>query len=200
LGVQAPAALLDIACGEGHLVKCARRRGIDAIGADFSGNALWWARQMLQANVVALADGERLPFADRRFDYVTNLGSLEHFASPEQGLAEMRRVLQPNGMAALVLPNSYYLLDIVWHVWRRGYPVSHRQAIERFGAVNEWRDLIEDNGLQVARVHKYNLCMPRSAHDWLWYLRSPLKFAYPLSSPFIPLNLSYSFLYLCRRA
>jgi SAM-dependent methyltransferase len=193
-------SLLDVACGEGHLLKYAQQRGMEAIGSDFSANAVLLVQTILGANAVALADGEELPFEENTFDYVTNLGSLEHFSSPQTGLSEMRRVVRDDGYIVLVLPNSYYLLDIIWHVWRNGYPVSHRQTIERFGTVNEWRDFIEENGLKVENIYKYNLCFPRSYHDWLWYLRSPLKFAYPLSSPFIPLNLSYSFLYICRVA
>ncbi len=200
MDVCAPGALLDVACGEGHLIKYARQQGLDAVGIDFSPNAVSLAQRITHANLFSVADAETLPFADGSFQYVTNLGSLEHFAHPERGLAEMRRVLAAGGLLALILPNSYYLLDIVWHVWRRGYPVSHRQEIERFGTIGEWRDLIEENGLRVEKVYKYNLCFPRTEHDWRWYLRSPLKFAYPLTSPFVPLNLAYSFLYLCRAA
>jgi SAM-dependent methyltransferase len=200
MDVQVPGPLLDVACGEGHLVKYALQQGIDAVGIDFSPKAVSLAQRTARANIISVADAENLPFAGDTFRYVTNLGSLEHFVHPEHGLAEMRRVLSADGLLALILPNSYYLLDIVWHVWRRGYPVSHRQEIERFGTIGEWRDLIEENGLHVERVHKYNLCLPRTPHDWKWYIRSPLKFAYPLTSPFVPLNLSYSFLYLCRIA
>jgi ubiquinone/menaquinone biosynthesis C-methylase UbiE len=149
---------------------------------------------------VAIADGERLPFADQVFDYVTNLGSLEHFCSPEQGLLEMRRVLKPGGAVALVLPNSYYLLDILWHVWRRGYPVSHKQMIERFATAGEWRDLIQAHGFRVRRSLKYNFCWPRSSADFRWYARYPRKIPYFALSLVTPLNLSYSFLFICEPA
>jgi ubiquinone/menaquinone biosynthesis C-methylase UbiE len=167
-------------------------------GVDFSGRAAQLARHALGGDVAVLADGQRLPFAEATFDYVTNLGSLEHFASPEEGLQEMRRVLKPEGSVALVLPNSYYLLDIVWHVWRRGYPVSHRQPIERFATFGEWRDLIERHGFHVVQAFKYNLCFPRSVADLDWYARSPLKLAYVVLSPVTPFHLSYSFLFLCQ--
>lgn len=190
--------LLDVACGEGHLGKLATRRGLEATGIDFSPSAAALAHQNTEGERIAIADGQDLPFPSRFFDYVTNLGSLEHFTSPEKGLLEMRRVVKPGGKVALVLPNSYYLLDIIWHVWRRGYPVSHSQIIERFATVGQWRDLIEAHGFKVSREHKYNMCWPRSLSDLKWYVRFPKKIPYWLLGPITPFNLSYSFLFVCK--
>lgn len=199
LSVTAPQpTLLDVACGEGHMVVRARRQGIDGYGVDFSANAIATARRVVGADRFAVSDGERLPFTDHLFDYATNIGSLEHFLHMEQGLAEMRRVVKPTGLICLVLPNSYYLLDILWHVWRRGYPVSHKQTIERFATAGQWRDLIEAHGLAVMETHKYNLTFPQTWADWRWYSRWPQKLLYPLLSPVTPFNLSYHFLFLCR--
>jgi len=191
--------LLDVACGEGHLVKIARQRGVDAIGVDFSPVAVTLARRNATADAFAVADGERLPFADNSLKYVTNLGSLEHFLTPLNGVVEMRRVLQTRGRAAVFLPNSYYLADIIWHVWRSGYSVSHHQIVERFATFREWGDLLSDGGLDVVRGYKYNYRLPRSRSDWLWYRTHPRKLLYLLLAPFVPHNLSYSFLYICRK-
>ncbi len=190
--------LLDVACGEGHLTKLAVRRGLEGWGVDFSPAAIATARRVTEVDTFALCDGERLPFERASFDYATNIGSLEHFVSPVHGLAEMRRVLRPDGAVALVLPNSYYLLDILWHVWRTGYPVSHKQKIERFATAGQWQSLIEENGFRVVHTYRYNMIFPRSAADWAWYRRFPRKIVYPLLSPITPFNLSYSFLYICR--
>jgi SAM-dependent methyltransferase len=191
--------LLDVACGEGHLLRFALKQGLQAQGIDFSIQGLRTAKRIARTNNLLLADGEQLPYLDGIFDYATNLGSLEHFPSPERGLREMRRVLKANGKAALVLPNSYYWLDIIWHVWRRGFPVSHSQSIERFATLGEWKELIEQNGFKVTQVYKYNLCFPRTLEDWRWYKRFPQKMIYFLLSPITPRNLSYSFLFICQR-
>jgi ubiquinone/menaquinone biosynthesis C-methylase UbiE len=192
--------LLDVACGEGHLLKFAADRNIFCYGLDFSNRALRIVRKNAEQCVALQANGELLPFVNESFDYVTNLGSLEHFVNPDLGLQEMRRVLKLGGLAALILPNSYYLLDIIWHVWRRGYPVSHRQLIERFATYGEWRDLIEINGLRVLKTYKYNRCWPRSFQDWKWYKKRSKQLLSVLASPLTPLNLSYSFLFICKRA
>jgi SAM-dependent methyltransferase len=189
--------LLDVACGEGHMGRLAAERGLIVTSIDFSPSAATLAYENTDQESVAIADGQRLPFPSEAFDYLTNLGSLEHFVSPSQGLLEMRRVIKPDGVAALLLPNSYYLLDIVWHVLRLGYPVSHHQTIERFATAGEWRDLIEKHGFKVVRAHKYNMCWPRSLRDLRWYLRFPKKIPYMLLGPLTPFNLSYSFLFIC---
>ena len=194
------ASLLDVACGEGHLVRLARQRGLLAVGVDFSRLAAIAAGRNADLGVAGVADGERLPFAAGSLSYVTNMGSLEHFIHPLEGVREMRRVLQPGGQAAILLPNSYYLIDILWHVWRTGYSVSHRQVVERFATRHEWRDLLEEGGLKVRRTYKYNYRFPRSRDDWHWYRQHPRKLLYLLTAPFIPFNLSYSFLFICDRA
>jgi ubiquinone/menaquinone biosynthesis C-methylase UbiE len=200
LPLQRGRALLDIACGEGHLLRYAESYGLKCFGLDFSYKALKIVQKNLIENRIILANGELLPIADDRFDFVANIGSLEHFFNPEKGLREMHRILKPDGLAVLVLPNSYYLLDIIWHVWRRGYPVGHRQPIERFATYGQWRDLIEANGLTVIKTYKYNLCWPRSAQDWRWYQKRPKQLLSALFGPFTPFNLSYSFLFICKSA
>lgn len=192
--------LLDVACGEGHMVAWAQRRGLAGHGLDFSATAIRTAHRSSPASAVLVGNGEALPFADGVFDFVTNLGSLEHFDDPGQGLREMRRVLHPGGGLGLLVPNSYYLLDIVWHVWRRGYPVSHSQTIERFATAGQWRDLIHNSGLRIVRAYKYNLCFPQTLHDLGWYGRHPRKLVFPLMAPLTPFNLSYSFLFVCAHA
>jgi SAM-dependent methyltransferase len=191
--------LLDVACGEGHLVRFARQRGIQAFGADFSPRAIMLARRLVGSGVVAIADGESLPYPDASFDYLANLGSLEHFLDPAQGILEIRRVLRPGGRAAVLLPNSFYLADIVWHVWRTGYGVSHHQPVERFAAFREWWDFLEAGHLKVQSAFKYNFRFPATGTDWIAYVRRPRRLLYLMSAPFMPFNLSYGFLFICTR-
>jgi ubiquinone/menaquinone biosynthesis C-methylase UbiE len=51
---------------------------------------------------LALADAERLPYADAAFDLIVARGALHHVPSPLDALREMRRVLEPGGTAVVV--------------------------------------------------------------------------------------------------
>ena len=99
----------------------------------------------------------------------------------------------------LFLPNKYYILDILWQVTRTGYSISHNQPIERFAAVYEWKDLLEENGLTVKRILRYNAFFPHTKNDLIWYKNHYRKIISLLVSPFIPFNLSNHFLYVCEK-
>ena len=191
--------LLDIACGVGILIKYASKLGLRTYAIDLSPIAIKLSKERSPQSGLSVADGEALPFAKNSFDYVTNLGSLEHFTNPSQGLKEMQRMLKPDGVAAIFLPNSYYLVDIIWKVWRTGYSMSHHQVIERFATLNEWNRFIEENGFVVKAIYKYNHIFPHTVADWQWYWKHPKRIALTLVAPFVPRNLSYHFLYICQK-
>ncbi len=191
--------LLDIACGLGDLLYLASQRHIDCYGIDISEVAV----QAAQANVpeanISQGSGEALAFPDETFDYVTLIGSLEHLLDPGKGLLEIRRVLKWKGQALILVPNAYYLPDLVWNVGRHGRGPDHKQVVERFAAVNDWRAFIESGGLMVQRVTRFNFQWPSEKGDWAWYKQNPHRILKLLAAPFIPFNFSHSFLYLCTK-
>lgn len=50
---------------------------------------------------------DRLPFPDASFEVVTLLAVLEHLEAEQPILAEIRRVLQPNGKLVLTVPSIW---------------------------------------------------------------------------------------------
>lgn len=180
--------LLDVACGGGYFLREAEKTGLESYGIDISTVAAKQARHNTSHSLILCGNGESLPFRDEAFDYGINLGSLEHFLNPEKGVREMARVLKKEGKALLLLPNSYFLMT-VFNVWRTGATGRETaQAVDRWATRNEWVRLLEENGLKVTRVLKYN------------YRAREAPFKYKLVRPFIPLHLSYCFLFVCRRA
>jgi len=191
--------LLDVACGEGSLPRLAALAGLEAHGLDLSEVAIRIAAREAPATLL-VADGERLPYADASFDYVTSIGSLEHYLHPPQGVREMARVLAPDGLALVLLPNTFSLLGNVWAAFRTGWPVDDGQPIQRYAARRQWQALLEEGGLVVERTVKYEREWPTSLADLRWYLSRPKALIRLLLTPFIPLNLASCFVYLCRRA
>lgn len=179
--------LLDIACGGGYLLAEAEAAGLCAVGVDLSAVALELTRNSAPGAAAVLGDGENLPFADEAFDYVTNIGSLEHFLDPAAGVREMVRVLKKNGRLLVMVPNSYFLMT-VWNVlWQGASGRATDQEVDRWATRREWSNLLSGSGLEIEKVLKHNYSSRRS----------PLP--YKIARPFIPLNLSYCFLFLCRK-
>lgn len=190
--------LLDISCGAGALVRLAVGRGVQAVGLDISEVIARMAHNRAQG-VITVGAGEYLPFADISFDYVTNIGSLEHFIEPLLGVKEMTRVLKPGGRAFVLVPNTFSLLTNVWVAFRTGHTSVDAQPIQRYGARADWEALIQAGGLEVKKILKYERIWPRLLSDWLYYLKRPKELLRLLASPFVPLNLAFCFLYVCDR-
>jgi SAM-dependent methyltransferase len=139
--------LLDLGCGVGWSTALAAERGHarHSVGFDFSIQALNLAAETNSAGSTdgtrriswVCGDGMDLPFPDRAFDRVFSFGSIEHFPDVREGFVELARVLRPDGLAVIVVPNFYV---------RTAQPVEHRDT-ER-----GWRRIIEPSGLEVIRV------------------------------------------------
>lgn len=155
LGKLKEKTVLDIACGEGVLSHQASKRGARVFGIDISFEALKKAKKNKSSSCFALCDGESLCF-NYKFDYITCLGSLEHYPSPEKGCKEIVRLLKNKGKALIVLPNKFSmhtLLDIM-HKGEAGG--EGFQIIEREASFKEWKDFLEENGLRVLKRYKVN--------------------------------------------
>jgi demethylmenaquinone methyltransferase / 2-methoxy-6-polyprenyl-1,4-benzoquinol methylase len=102
-----PARWLDLCCGTGDMCFLAERvAGVRITGADFTLPMLAVARRRKiaerSASSLVQADALRLPFADGTFDVITVGYGLRNLADLEGGLAEMRRVLAPEGRAVIL--------------------------------------------------------------------------------------------------
>ena len=192
--------LLDVSCGVGMLLKFAKGSGLEACGVDISQAAVIEAKQRDPALRVAVGNGETLPYADGSFDYVTNIGSLEHYEHMGEGIRETARVLRGDGKACILLPNSFGLLWNISYVWRTGDVCDDEQPIQRYGTRQQWQRLLEANGLTVCQLFPYHRALPRTRRDWLWYLRRPHKLlASLLVIPLIPINLASTFVFICKK-
>lgn len=191
--------LLDISCGVGSLPRLAAQAGLRAHGVDFSEVALRIAHREAPAIYWVVADGERLPYPDAYFDYITNIGSLEHYVHPEAGVREIARVLKPDGRACILLPNTFGILGNVWTALRTGRTFDDGQPIQRYAARLEWQELLEAGGLRVVRTLKYEQAWPRNFADVLWYLGHFKAIVRLFLGYLVPLNWANYFVYLCKR-
>ena len=197
LDVQPGTTLLDVSCGSGFLLKAARARGVAAHGVDLSDAAVRLAHDVSPMSGVAVGTGEDLCFRDATFDYVTCLGSLEHFLDLSRGLREMQRVAKPGARFCIMVPNRDFA---GWRVL--GHHGTAQQDInERLLSLAEWRRTFEAHGLALRRV------VPDRWHAVKWRHGSA-RSAWPLLKGLVletawrllPLAWEYQFIFLLERA
>ena len=191
--------LLDVSCGGGMLLASASQKELLVAGLDLSPWAARAAAIRLSDAHIVVANAEQLPYADNTFDYLTNIGSVEHYLHPHRAVREMARVLHPNGLALVLLPNMFGLLGNILHVWRTGDVFDDGQPVQRYGTKAQWCRLLELNGLQVVRIQKYERARPRTWKDLGWYARRPHRLVRMCLTPFIPLNLASFLVYQCQK-
>jgi O-antigen/teichoic acid export membrane protein/SAM-dependent methyltransferase len=97
-------ALLDIGCGRGEQIWPWQRAGWKVVGLDLSATAAATAREFHGLKAV-VGQAARLPFPTDSFDVVTLYAVVEHLADPLAALREAVRVLKPDGVAAVLVPN-----------------------------------------------------------------------------------------------
>lgn len=121
--------LLEIGVGAGtdHLQWA--RAGLDCHGVDLTQRAIevTGARLSLYGFTSDLQriDAETLPFSDESFDLVYSWGVIHHAEHPERIIAEVRRVLKPNGRFVGMLYARHSLVALkLWvrHGLFRGRP------------------------------------------------------------------------------
>lgn len=192
--------LLDVSCGEGWLLILAQQLGFDPVGIDISLAGLHKFHAPDQHTRVMQANAQQLPFVDNSFDTITNMGSLEHYFDPAEGIREMARVLRPQGVSLILVPNSFGLFGNVAHVLKYGEIYDDGQPLQRYASRGSWQRLLAANGLRTERVLSCEYERPRTAHDLLNLLRRPAKMIRFATGPLVPVNLSHILVFVCRKA
>lgn len=125
--------VLDVGCGAGNMAHHLSHYG-QVVGADnaFAPLAIAWER----GYVSLPAEGNALPFADRTFDLVALLDTIEHAPDDSGILAEAFRVSRPGGMVAITTPAFGWLYshnDEVNHHLRRYTAGQLGRLLEKAG-------------------------------------------------------------------
>ena len=101
--LQANAKVLDVACGTGDLSQeLFENIGEQIIGLDFCRPMLERAHDKAPQISFVEGDALQLPFNDSSFDAITIGFGIRNLSQIEGGLSELRRVLKPQGWAAIL--------------------------------------------------------------------------------------------------
>lgn len=116
------AAILDVGCGVGQVVRDLSSWGFQASGIDVSQTSIDMARE--HSSACGVYDGKAIPFANDSFDAVGAFNVLEHVEDPVSFLDEMNRVLRPGGTMIVSSPNFLRVIG-----WRDYHP--HMQGVSQ---------------------------------------------------------------------
>jgi ubiquinone/menaquinone biosynthesis C-methylase UbiE len=156
--------VLDVACGTGEFERLilSEQPNQLMIGVDISENMLAIARQKLQpyASVsFQVASAVSLPFSDQQFDVIISANSFHYFDQPAIALAEMHRVLKPNGRLIILDWCRDYLVCRICDAILKFFDPAHRQCYTQ----SEFHQLLLSAGFRIERRDRYRF-------DLIWGL------------------------------
>jgi len=106
--------VLDVACGEGYGSDFLARAARSVVGVDIAPEVIAHARTHYGRPGLEFAVGSaaELPFEDASFDLVVSFETIEHHDRHVEMLAEIKRVLRPDGLLVISSPNrQHYSVD-----------------------------------------------------------------------------------------
>jgi demethylmenaquinone methyltransferase/2-methoxy-6-polyprenyl-1,4-benzoquinol methylase len=162
------ARVLDICCGTGDLMIALANGGrATVLASDFCHPMLVAARKKATGARLFEADALHLPVRDASLDLITVAFGFRNLTNYEAGLREMRRVLKPGGMAAILefsqprnalFASLYYFYSRQILPWIGGMLTGSRDAyqylpesIRKFPTASELADEMRAAGFKEVR-------------------------------------------------
>jgi len=120
LNLRTDARVLDVGCGSGWASRLMAEQASEGsvTGIDISDSMVQVARESSQsyANIsYQIASAESLPFGDNEFSDAFSMESLYYYADMSKALAEIHRVLKPDGLFVNVV--DLYQENVPSHQW-----------------------------------------------------------------------------------
>jgi len=100
--------ILDIACGEGYGAAMLAGKAKRVIGIDISAESVDYARRRYPNRNLEFIEGSclEIPIPSASVDLVVSFETIEHVDEHDQMMAELKRVLRPNGTLLISSPDK----------------------------------------------------------------------------------------------
>jgi SAM-dependent methyltransferase len=132
--VPAPGGMtVDVGCGEGRLGRVLANSGHRVVGFDASRTSVRAAATHPEGHPVAVADAVRLPLPDDAADLAIAFMSLHDFDNLRTAVAEVGRILAPDGRFCIALT----------------HPVVSARMVDGYAAERRYSFTVERGGLQM---------------------------------------------------
>jgi len=133
--------ILDIGCGIGkHLSSI--KNFEEKYGVDPSELAIKKSRESFPDCKFIVGSSYNLPFKENFFDLVYSIDVIEHLKFPEKMLAEVKRVLKPNGILIIQTPN---------------YPIKRLYDLINWLNPKSWRKSWKDDPTHISKYSYFKL-------------------------------------------
>lgn len=176
LNLQEGDCVADLGCGDGfylYLLNNLPTR-LKLVGFDYDKVVLANAKKNLSSRSIHLIEGNltKIPFRTKSFDKAIITEVLEHVRDDQKTLAEVYRILKPNGVLVLTVPNYHFpfLWDPVnWilqnlfntHISGTGFFAGIWARHERLYKEKQLRAFIENAGFTIEQVEQLTTrCLP----------------------------------------
>jgi ubiquinone/menaquinone biosynthesis C-methylase UbiE len=103
--------ILSVGCGTAVELQLLKGRGFVEVGLDPERSFLLEGKKKGTAHDFVQAIGENIPLRANCLDLALLFEVLEHVIDPEVVLNEISRVLKPNGMLFITVPNKLYIFE-----------------------------------------------------------------------------------------
>lgn len=164
LPIQEP--VLDLGCGDGLFAQQTFAQPL-TVGIDFNPAELRIAAGRGAYRSLCAADAAHLPFRDGSFASVISNSVLEHLGDLPGALAEIRRVLRPDGRFWFAVPSPLYG-ELLFHttllrkIGLQGLASRYADLVNvrlqknsHCLSLNDWRRALADAGLRLVRHRSY---------------------------------------------
>lgn len=151
---SSPGSALDIGCGRALTLALLKQRGWKVTGTEFSQDLANAAREAYDIEVSVQPSLKECNFDAASFDLISMYHVLEHVQNPFETLAEIRRILRPNGIFFVEVPDvsswqarlgqgKWFHLDTPRHLWH----------FDQHSLIN----LLKENGFEILSQSTHSL-------------------------------------------
>lgn len=150
--------ILDVGCGSGTVAKIIKDAGHAVKGLDFSEEALKRANERgIETKQCNLDEG--IPEPDNMYDVVWEGDIVEHVFDPIGLLKESARILKPNGLLLVTIPNDVGLISRI----KMLFGISHQEQMymtsgfykhHTFFTPRLIRFMLHNAGFEIVEFHK----------------------------------------------
>lgn len=106
--------VLDIGAGGGFFLHLMKETGYEVEGIEPSSDACAYAEKEFGIKMFCGTLNEAIYSFKEKFDIVTILNVLEHTPNPYELLMIVKKILSPNGIIIITIPNLIFGLPILW--------------------------------------------------------------------------------------